>query len=249
MELSDWSREALWAGVTGVIFLRYLLMAGIPYWYFYGFKAKSWRLRKLQAAYPPARQISREIIFSLRSLLIYSAGAWIFLGWILEGRTLRYARVEEFGWGYLALSFAAMLILHDAYFYWTHRLMHHRALFKWTHRTHHAFHNPSPWCAFAFHPAEAILSMGIIPLIVFVIPWHYYAFIAFLSVMTLYDVYIHLGFRLLPQHPSGISYTPDLHDWHHRRSRGNYGLYFTFWDRWMRTFRAPAVAARHPGNG
>ncbi len=249
MELSNWSREALWVGVTGVIFLRYLLMAGIPYLYFYGPKAENWKRRKLQAAYPSSRQIRKEIAYSLRSLLIYSAGAWFFLGWILEDRTLRYARVEDFGWLYLGLSFVAMILLHDAYFYWTHRLMHHRVFYKWTHRTHHAFRNPSPWCAFAFHPAEAVLSMGIIPLIVFIIPWHYYAFIAFLSAMTLYDVYIHLGFKLIPMRTAGFSYSPDLHDWHHRRSRGNYGLYFTFWDRLMQTFRTPASPHRHQGAG
>jgi sterol desaturase/sphingolipid hydroxylase (fatty acid hydroxylase superfamily) len=30
--------------------------------------------------------------------------------------------------------------------------------------------------------------------------------------------------------------TPSIHhNLHHEKSRGNYGLYFTFWDRWMGT--------------
>jgi lathosterol oxidase len=226
-----------WLVITGIILVRYFLIAGASYGYFYWWKREDWSENKLQSAFPGKRKIFLEIGLSLRTLLIYSAAAWFFLDWLLAGKTLHYAEVDTFGWGYLTGSFLGMVFLHDTYFYWTHRLMHHPRLFRWMHRTHHCFQNPTPWCAFAFHPFEALVSMGIIPLIVFFIPWHYYAFGAFITFMSFYDVYIHLGFRLPGSSRLRLSYTPQLHDLHHSGSPGNYGLYFTFWDRLMNTYQ------------
>jgi sterol desaturase/sphingolipid hydroxylase (fatty acid hydroxylase superfamily) len=73
--------------------------------------------------------------------------------------------VEEYGWGYFFISVAVMLVLHDAYFYWTHRAMHRPRLFKVFHRVHHLSTNPSQWAAFAFHPLEAVVEAGILVII------------------------------------------------------------------------------------
>ena len=237
METGNLSYTEIWGLITAVIFLRYFLVAGISYGYFYHWKRGEWSYRKIQTQYPGIRQVWKEIKYSLRTLLIYAGGSWFFLGWLEKGLTLRYQEVPEFGWGYLIVSFLIMIFLHDTYFYWTHRLMHHKAFFSWTHRTHHLFTNPSPWCSFAFHPWEAFVSMGIIPIIVFCMPWHYYALLAFISFMTLYDVYIHLGFHLPGFRNPHLQNTAALHDLHHSHVKGNYGLYFTLWDRLMGTYR------------
>lgn len=239
MEMQFW----YWLGITGVILLRYLLIAGASYGYFYCWKKEALSKNKFQPVFPGRRQVVLEMAYSLRTLLIYSAASWFFLDWLLSGKTMHYTEVGTFGWGYLVGSFFGMVLLHDTYFYWSHRIMHHPRLFRWTHRTHHNFRNPTPWCAFAFHPIEAIVSMGIIPLIVFCMPWHYYAFGAFITFMNLYDVYIHLGFRLPGPPRSKISYTAELHDLHHTGLPGNYGLYFTLWDRLMRTYKPTSIRA------
>lgn len=236
MGISEFTYWNYWLIITAVIFARYFLIAGISYYYFYHWKRDLWSSRKLQQSYPSRTQVKAEIRFSISTLAIYSLGAWLFLYWMENDFTLHYADVGQYGWGYLILSFFLMIVLHDAYFYWTHRLMHHRRLYRWTHGTHHIFRNPTPWCAFAFHPVEAFLSMGIIPLIVFFIPWHYYSFIAFISFMTLYDVYIHLGVELSGSKQPSLHNTTALHDLHHEKVNGNYGLYFTFWDRIMGTY-------------
>ena len=225
-----------WLGITGIILLRYVAIAGAFYGYFYCWKKGAWAKNKLQPAFPGKRQIFLELMYSLRTLLIYSAATWFFLDWLLSGKTMHYSEVETFGWGYLLGSFMGMVLLHDTYFYWTHRLMHHPGFYRWTHKTHHRFSNPTPWCAFSFHPLEALVSMGIIPLIVFFIPWHYYALVAFITFMSLYDVYIHLGFRLPGSSRLHLNYTAELHDLHHTGIHGNFGLYFTFWDRLMKTY-------------
>ena len=71
------------------------------------------------------------------------------------GWTQMYWRIDERGWGWFSLSVVCAILLHDTYFYWTHRMMHHPKLFRWFHRTHHLSHNPTPWTAYAFDPLEA----------------------------------------------------------------------------------------------
>lgn len=41
------------------------------------------------------------------------------------------------GWLYVALCVVLMDHLHDAWFYWTHRLLHWRPLYRWVHWEHH----------------------------------------------------------------------------------------------------------------
>ena len=58
--------------------------------------------------------------------------------------------------------------------------------------------------------------------------------------MTLYNVYGHLGFEIYPKglnkHWLGRWMNTSVnHNMHHQFFKGNYGLYFTFWDRMMNT--------------
>ena len=58
--------------------------------------------------------------------------------------------------------------------------------------------------------------------------------------MTLYNVYGHLGFEIYPKglnkHWLGRWMNTSVnHNMHHQFFKGNYGLYFTFWDRVMNT--------------
>ena len=71
-----------------------------------------------------------------------------------------YEDIQERGWLYYFTAFPIMLIMHDTYFYWTHRIMHHKLLFNSFHLVHHKSTNPSPWAAYAFHPLEAVVENG-----------------------------------------------------------------------------------------
>lgn len=127
-------------------------------------------------------------------------------------------------------------MLHDTYFYWTHRFFHLPIFFNWIHKTHHRSHNPTPWAAFSFHPVEAIISAGIIPLIIFCIPCHPFSIFTFLTFMTLINVVGHLGYEIFPKSMARNRIlkwqnSSTNHNLHHKQSKYNYGLYFTFWDR------------------
>tara|TARA_B100000767_G_scaffold270717_1_gene294957 strand:+ start:14813 stop:15361 length:549 start_codon:yes stop_codon:yes gene_type:complete len=155
---------------------------------------------------------------------------------------LRYESIESHGMGYWFLSVLLMILMHDTYFYWTHCAMHHPKIYRLFHEVHHKSTNPSRWAAFAFHPLEGIVEAGIIFPIIYIIPYHLSVLFVFLVFMTLYNVYGHLGYELYPKrfNKNFIGRwlnTSVSHNTHHSKFNGNYGLYFLFWDRWMRTLR------------
>src|SRR3546814_1568014 len=47
------------------------------------------------------------------------------------------------------------LLIHDTWFYWTHRWMHRPALFRRCHAVHHQSRPPTAWTAMSFHPWES----------------------------------------------------------------------------------------------
>jgi len=161
----------------------------------------------------------------------------------IRPHTTFYEDIGKYGIAYLILAFPLMIIMHDTYFYWAHRLMHLPKFFIWFHLVHHKSTNPSPWAAYAFHPLEAIVESLIFMIFLFTIPVHTIQLTFFFIFSLVYNVYGHLGFEL---YPKGFSThwlgkwinTSVSHNQHHQYFKGNYGLYFTFWDRLMGTLRA-----------
>ena len=118
--------------------------------------------------------------------------------------------------------------------------MHHRRLFPLFHRVHHLSVNPSPWAAYSFAPAEAVVEAGIFPVVALVMPIHPAAFGLTMLWQILFNVAGHTGFEFHPRWLMKtplrfILNTPTNHVMHHEKMRGNYGLYFNVWDRLMGT--------------
>lgn len=232
-----------WAFDATAIVLRYFLLAGVGYGVFYTWRNKRiWSL-KIQNGFPTVKRIKMEILFSSITLIIYCLTSWAVFKAYESGITKVYFNLHEYSTPYFFISILLMIFVHDTYFYWTHRVLHLPGVFKLIHKTHHLSHNPTPWASFSFHPAEAIISAGIIPIMVFLIPCHPFAIFAFLTYMTLVNVMGHLGYELFPKRfiNSKIGKwqnTSTNHNLHHQYSKSNFGLYFTIWDRLMGTFDA-----------
>ena len=195
-KLLEISSFKLWLLLLLLLTIRYVVVAGLPYLWFYVIGKNRFSGIKIQKNHPSKKQVFKEIKYSLITFCVYSSGIWFFLYWLQHGYTKNYTEIHELGVPYFIISVFLMVITHDAYSYWVHRLMHHKTLFKYTHLLHHKFKNPSPWCAFAFHPFEAVLTLGIIPVIIFSIPWHNLALVIFITWMIFYDTFIHLGFNI-----------------------------------------------------
>lgn len=225
-----------WPAIWLVDLLRYLipaallalLLARLP---------RAWReRRKVRSQEPHPGQRRREFVNSMLTVLIFSAnGALIFAG-VNAGMLQLYTDLAERGWFYAAASLALLLLAHDTWFYWTHRLLHHRWVFRWAHLTHHRSVAPTPWAAYSFAAAEAVVQAVFLSLILLVLPLHPGVIFVFLLLMIVRNVMGHAGVELIPGAWLAGWWgrwlaTTLHHDLHHAQGRHNYGLYFTWWDR------------------
>lgn len=196
--------------------------------------------RKIRKATDRRRQIKRELLYSASTIVTFMfMGVFVFEG-AANGWFRFYSDIDQYGWAYLALSIGGLAIFHDAYFYWTHRAIHHPKLFKHFHAVHHRSKNPTPFTAYSFDIGEAAINFMVVPLYCLIVPTHDIATMVYLWFMITRNAIGHCGYELMPRswlrHPVlGLSTSVTHHDMHHERMSGNYGLWFTWWDRWMGT--------------
>ncbi|GAA0879324.1 sterol desaturase family protein [Algoriphagus jejuensis] len=230
-----------WLRIAEITTIRYFVIAGLVFCVFYVLLKNILSSRRMQAKYPQLKDYGRDISYSLFSILIFATvAALVFI--VLRPYTNMYVEKSQYGMVYYFLCFPLMLLIHDAYFYWVHWFMHHPKLFRLIHKIHHKSTNPSPWTAYAFHPLEAIIEAGIIPLIAFTLPVYQGSLGLFLLFQFFYNVYGHLGFELLPKNFQRNWFgrwinTSTAHNQHHEHFHGNYGLYTLIWDRMFGTLR------------
>lgn len=231
-----------WEKLAGIVSIRYFVIAGMVWLIWYRMLKRKIGFRKIQLRYPQGRDYYREISFSLCTILIFSLVPYLVLYTPFVKYTRFYTDSSRYSQLYFWLAFPLIFLIHDTYFYWTHRLMHHRILFRYFHLVHHRSVNPSPWAALSFHPLEAVVESGVLVVLVLLIPLNRWHLFAFFLVMMLYNVYGHLGWELYPKKFSSSRIgkwinTSVNHNLHHQYFSGNYGLYFLWWDRWMHTIR------------
>jgi sterol desaturase/sphingolipid hydroxylase (fatty acid hydroxylase superfamily) len=197
--------------------------------------------RQIYDQLPGRQEQLFEIKWSIVTSLIFAiSGSLMGLIW-QKGWTQLYLKFDQFGWLYFfVIGPALLLFIHDAYFYWTHRLLHQPTLYRKYHAVHHASLKPSGWASFSFHPGESIVNAAAIPLIILFLPLHPVHLLVHLTIMTLTAVTNHSGFEVLPKNSnrhwlgkwliSGVHHTQ-----HHRYFKYNFGLFFSWWDVWFKT--------------
>lgn len=218
-------------GTLGVFFNLWILLAPL---------LKSRRIRERR---PPGKQIRMELFNSLRTICVFVALDILIFDLADNGVLLVYEDIAEYGLLWYWLSIPLAIILHDSYFYWAHRAMHHAKLYKRFHLTHHRSHNPTPFTAYSFAVGEAVVMYAYVPLMMLVIPLHHSALAIVLLVMIFKNALGHCGYEIFPRntltnpilkHMTTVTH----HDMHHEKAGGNFGFYFTWWDKWMGTEHA-----------
>ena len=235
-----WGTLATFAGLSAIIVARYFLLVGPIHWALW--KRSPKRARRLSRRDPTPDTIANEIRLSVISAFIYAAPAAVVLELWKAGGTAIYGGMPDglVGWLWLPLSAFLYLFAQDTWFYFTHRLMHHPKLFKHTHAGHHRSVQPTPWASFSFDPIEAVSSAWLLPVMALVVPIHWAVAVLILMAMSLNSVFNHAGWEVYPKRWvegwwGRHVITASHHNLHHTKFRGNYGLYFRFWDRVMGT--------------
>lgn len=226
-----------------VLVLRYALFSAGAWFFVVRRMGERFAHRKIQPRDPKRKDVRREIAYSVASLAIFAASVLVIHLGREAGFIHLYTDVREHGWAWTLLSLPLLLVLHDAYFWLTHRLLHTRFLFRHVHVVHHRSHNPTPFAAFAFHPVEAMIQAGFVLFAASALPLHAGVLFAFVNLSLAINVVGHLGFEFYPaafiRHPLGRWLTTSTHhNLHHQKTHGNYGLYFTWWDVAAKSLRA-----------
>jgi len=212
------------------------------------FWSRSLAACKVQEREATAADISREIRSSIGTILIFSTiYAAVYFGARLHIFTI-HVGVAPLGWGYLAFSVAAMILAHDAYFYWTHRLLH-LPPFRRFHRTHHASITPTAYSCYAFDPSEATMHGLFQPLFLLIMPMQVPGLLIAIGFMMMRNILGHSGVELFARSKErskwfGWLVTTRDHDLHHSSYHYNFGFHFTWWDRLMGTEHPSVEASR-----
>ena len=111
--------------------------------------------------WPGAADLRRELVYSASTLAIFAAIAAEILALVVSGHAEIYEDPMKHGLAWLVASLPLLIVWHDFYFYWAHRLLHTRWMLRHVHHVHHRSRSPSPFAAYAFHPVEAFIKKPI----------------------------------------------------------------------------------------
>ncbi|WP_309603812.1 sterol desaturase family protein [Phenylobacterium sp.] len=202
--------------------------------------ARVLRPRKIREETPPARQLIVELLFSLRSIAVFST---VGIGIDLAERAGLFPMAklaQHWGLTWFLISLAVMIVAQDAWIYWTHRWMHRPRWFRTFHRRHHRSNNPSPFTAYSFDLGEALLMVAFVAIwpAIFPTPWGVIDIFMFHQIFR--NTILHAGYELTPARPDGRPWldwltTTTHHDLHHAQAGYNFAPWFTWWDRWLGT--------------
>ena len=221
---------------------KYYLLSALVIWGVLHVLLKRRLAHRVIGGWPTRADLRREITYSISTLCVITALNAGILALVVSGIFEVYEQPLKHGLAWLLLSLPLMIVWHDFYFYWTHRLLHTRWLFRNVHGVHHRSRNPSPWAAFSFHPIEALVNSMVVPITLVAVPLNEYVIAAFAIHQIIRNAHGHAAVESLPRgfarHWLGGRFvTTTHHHLHHETAQGNYGLWFTWMDRWFGTER------------
>ncbi len=226
--------------VYAVVVGRYFLISGIFYAAFYVWFPGKWKKKKINQREYPAGQFKQEILRSnITAVLFGFSGALLLLLW-QKGYAKIYMEPGAYPLWWLPLSLIIALVLQETYYYWLHRWMHIPRIYRIVHKWHHDSHIASPWTAFSFHPLEGLIQAIFLPLVLLFLPMNVFVLVFMLLIMSFSSVINHLDIEIYPGWFSRTFLLRSVigathHSLHHKQFKYNFGLYFTWWDKWLKT--------------
>lgn len=187
--------------------------------------------RKIMAVAPAPGQVPLEMLGNVVFILV-------------SGITFTFAlhlRVIRFEGGALrsVLTFFALVLVFQIFYYWLHRAMHVRRLL-WMHRWHHQSQVTSALSAQSVHPAEAVAWMlgyvGLPALMSLVVPLGFWGYAGYIMFNVFGNVVGHANVELTAKQTAtrtaALFANPFVyHSLHHARWTGHYSFQAALMDR------------------
>lgn len=219
---------------------RYFAVMGGLFWFFHRAYRHEYLAHRIQQRFPGRHEVAHEICWSLASGAVTGVSTMCLFHLVRSGHTSMYFEVGAHGWTYLVSTVVLGVLVHDAYNYWQHRLLHTPWWFRHVHAIHHRVENPTVFASFARHPVEALMEQVFFITFLIVVPVHPLAMGAIVVFILGFGVIGHLGYEFYPRGFTrhwlwGWVNTATHHNLHHSGPGCNYGHWFNFWDRWMGT--------------
>lgn len=135
----------------------------------------------------------------------------------------------------IAAQVAVAMVVEDAMFYWTHRLLHDRRVYAYVHKVHHTFYHTVCWSSEMAHPLEYIVG-NLLPVLAgsLLQRSHMIVLLMFILVRVFVSVEEHCGYAF-PASPARVlpfGASVEGHDYHHSRNGGMFASQFALWD-WL----------------
>lgn len=184
------------------------------------------RIQKRNADHRMADDIKSSLAQSAVTAVCLTFGLFAqFKGWTIAP--------VEVSWWSVPLFFVLSLVLHDAWFYWGHRILHSKAFYRF-HKPHHLNVTPTVWSNDAGSTVDTLFAHSYYALVLFVVPMPAIVFVAHRLFDQVSALIGHCGHEHFASRsarfPSPMICTL-YHDQHHSEFVYNYANYFSFWDR------------------
>lgn len=200
------------------------------------FASLTWCLAKLIRRPIEKRKINpaqtrREVLNSLRSILIFGVG--ILIPWGLVKYNIS-SFANSISMLSITLEILILILWNDIHFYAVHRLLHSKL--KRAHVTHHQSIATTPFAAYSMSIWEAMLLGGVLPIAML---FHSFSIVSLL-LLPIWSIAIntlaHSNCYLIP---SASEYSllnlVKHHQNHHSKYHGNYSFFFYQLDHWFNT--------------
>ncbi len=212
--------------------LSYFLVSGLNYLIFFVWLRK--RVHPSYAADPAENRKAR--FWGSYSIIGNAVLTMPFHLALAHGWGKLYWDIDDYGWGWLFISFALYFVVTETLIYWVHRALHTDFLYNRLHVRHHQFRVTTSWVSTAFHPLDSFAQALPHHLCAFLFPVHAGMYLLMVGFVVVWSVMIHDRVSFVRW--KFINYTGHhaLHHWYYRY---NLGQFTTVWDRIGGTYKDP----------
>jgi Delta7-sterol 5-desaturase len=217
--------------------ILFLGVGGAIHYHYYHKKRHLDKQWKMQPGKYLSDKLAKHAVFWGTLNMNIASAAFGFLGWgVLEhGWSQIYFDINEYSYGWAALSvFLAFLVI-EASAYYIHAAIHNPFLYKHIHQMHHYYTAPNYFTISAMHPLEWIIHASYVIAPAFLFPMHWSLYLFVMMTTFFYGFWDHSGIKLgfnLPFHGCN-----KFHDDHHKYFHVNFGFLTPIFDRIHNTVR------------